>query len=328
MKKKSATESNDSRTAMKEAMFYEKRPNGTVICRLCPHGCHIVKGRSGFCRVRKNIDGVLVAGNYGVVTSLALDPIEKKPLYRFHPGMMILSVGSYGCNMKCPYCQNHSISQAGATAQYHLYGKNGTASAGGDRMPVTELLELAKIKPRNVGIAFTYNEPTLSIEYILDAAPLFKEAGFKIVLVTNGMINKEPLEALLPYLDAVNIDVKTFNADKYKKIGGNLNTVKKTVEMCYAAGVHVEITSLIVPDQNDSADEMRAQAQWLAGIMANKDRHNTCRKTSIMSDIILHITRFFPHFRMTNALPTPMEKLHELKSVAEEFLTDVVLGNI
>lgn len=283
---------------MREALFYEKKDNGVTVCRLCPHQCHIAKGRTGACRARKNIDGVLIAESYGRVVSLNLDPIEKKPLLRFHPDMMILSAGSYGCNMKCPYCQNHTISQRTLKADF---------------VSPQELLCFAKNTARNIGIAFTYNEPTMSFEYIMDTAPLFKKEGMKVVLVTNGMIRQEPLGALLPFLDAVNIDVKTFNADKYKSIGGHLATVMKTVEMCFAANVHVEVTSLIVPGQNDDSADMHAQAKWLAGISP---------------EIPLHLSRFFPNYKMTDCDPTSVKTLEELAKVARQYLKHVYLGNV
>lgn len=283
---------------MKEALFYGKKSDGTVVCRLCPHSCHIVKGRNGFCRARKNVDGTLIAESYGRVVSLHLDPIEKKPLFRFHPGTMILSAGSYGCNMKCPFCQNYEISQRILKSDF-VSGQ--------------DLLNLAKKDSRNIGIAFTYNEPTMSFEYIMDNAPLFKKEGFKVVLVTNGMIRSEPLNALIPFIDAVNIDVKVFNTSKYKSIGGSLATVIKTVEVCVSAGIHVEVTSLIVPGLNDSPEEMRMQAKWLAGISP---------------EIPLHISRFFPNYKMIDCNPTPVQTLEKLAEVAREYLKHVYLGNV
>jgi len=283
---------------MKQALFYESKANGTVVCRLCPHNCHVVTGRAGFCRARKNIDGVLYADGYGKVVSVNLDPIEKKPLRNYHPGTMILSAGSYGCNMSCQFCQNHTISQH---------------TIDNDFFPAQKLLTLALTSPRNIGIAFTYNEPLINPEYILDTAPLFKNAGLKLALVTNGMINPEPLSVLIPHLDAVNIDLKAFNGDTYKTLGGNLSTVKNTIKTCANAGIHVEITSLIVPNQNDSTGDMHAQAKWLANLSPN---------------IPLHISRFFPNFKMTNTPPTPIKKLEELATIARKYLKYVYIGNV
>jgi len=196
----------------KEALFYKKQDDGSVICELCPHGCRIKDGEIGLCGVRENAGGTLFAKSYGLISSLSLDPIEKKPLNRFYPKSQILSAGSYGCNMKCAYCQNYAISQSVPETKF---------------IAPDELLQTAQKIPGNIGIAFTYNEPLIGIEYILDAAPLFKKAGLKAVLVTNGMINEKPLEVLLSYVDAMNIDIKAFDAAQYKALGGNLEAVKK-----------------------------------------------------------------------------------------------------
>ena len=272
-----------------EALFYEKQRDGSVVCGLCPHGCRIAAGGYGLCGVRRNDGGALFAENYGCISSLCLDPVEKKPLNRFYPGGMILSAGSYGCNMKCAYCQNHTISQQRPETKF---------------VSPEELLRIAKDTPGNIGIAFTYNEPLIGIEYVLDAAPLARDAGMKVALVTNGMINDGPLKALLPYADALNIDVKAFDATKYEKLGGDLPAVMKTVEKS-AAVCHVEVTSLIVPGQNDSVGDMTAMAQWLAGISP---------------EMPLHITRFFPRYMMSDAAPTPVATMNTLADAARKFL--------
>ena len=282
---------------MKEALFYERQRDGAVVCGLCPHACLIFPGKVGLCGVRRNIEGRLLAESYGCISSLSLDPIEKKPLKRFYPGSLILSVGCYGCNMKCAYCQNYSISQQ----------KPETNAASPE-----ELLRIAENTAGNIGIAFTYNEPLVGVEYILDAAPLFKDAGMKVVLVTNGMINAEPLETLLPYTDAMNIDVKVFDAARYKELGGDLSTVIKTVEKC-AAVCHVEITSLIVPGQNDGVGDMQALAEWLNGISP---------------EIPLHISRFFPRYKILDGEPTPVKTMSALAETAREHLKYVYLGNV
>ena len=282
---------------MKEALFYEKQSDGFVVCGLCPHGCRIDTGETGLCGVRRNDGSVLYAESYGRISSIGLDPIEKKPLYKFYPGSLILSVGSYGCNMKCLYCQNYGISQQKPETKY---------------THPEELLRIAKNAAGNIGIAFTYNEPLIGIEYILQTAPLFKDAGLKVILVTNGMINAEPLEALLPYIDAMNIDVKAFNAKQYKDLCGDLSTVMKTVETS-ASVCHVEITSLIVPGQNDNMDDMRALTEWLAGISP---------------EIPLHITRFFPRYKISVGEPTPVETMKVLAETARKTLKYVYMGNI
>ena len=282
---------------MNEALFYDKQSDGDVVCGLCPHNCRLAENGSGLCGVRRNSGGALVAENYGFISSISLDPIEKKPLYGFYPGSMILSVGSYGCNMKCAYCQNHAISQEKPETKF---------------VSPEQLLRAAQTTAGNIGIAFTYNEPLIGIEYILEAARLFKDAGMKVVLVTNGMINYEPLRALLPYTDAMNIDVKAFDAAQYKKLGGSLPDVIKTVEAA-AAVCHVEITSLIVPGQNDKADDARALAEWLAGVS---------------TEIPLHITRFFPRYRMSGGEATPLNTMKALAETARKILKYVYFGNI
>jgi len=282
---------------VKEALFYNKQPDGSAVCGLCPHGCRIAQSRAGLCGARKNAGGTLIAESYGRVSSLNLDPIEKKPFKKFFPGSMILSVGGYGCSMKCAYCQNHSISQAKPETEY---------------IQPEKLLQIAKNTAGNIGIAFTYNEPLVGMEYILDAAPLFKDAGLKVALVTNGMVNPEPLKVLLPYVDAMNIDVKAFTTEGYKKLGGDLPAVMQTVETC-ASACHVEITTLIVPGLNDGADEMRALSVWLS---------------EISPEVPLHISRFFPRYKKAGASSTPVGTMKLLADIARKNLKYVYLGNV
>jgi len=282
---------------VKEALFYEKQSNGAVGCRLCPHGCRIPEGGTGLCNVRRNINGALYAESCGRVTALNLDPIEKKPLRRFYPGSFILSVGSYGCNMKCCFCQNSAISQSIPETGY---------------VAPEELADKAKNISGNIGVAFTYNEPLVGVEYILDAAPLLKSAGLKTVLVTNGMIEPEPLKTLLSYVDAMNIDVKCFSEDYYKKLGGAFKAVKRTVELS-APACHVEVTTLIVPGGNDGKEEIGDLSKWLSGISP---------------EIPLHLSRFFPRHKMSEGFPTPANTLYALKGIAEKHLKYVYLGNI
>jgi pyruvate formate lyase activating enzyme len=252
---------------MKRAMFFEKIENNRVRCLLCPHGCVLEQGGTGICMARKNMNGQLYSLNYAQVSSIALDPIEKKPLYRFHPGKTILSVGTFGCNFKCDYCQNWSISQR---------------TAGTTELMPEKLADLAvKYKDMgNIGVAYTYNEPSIWYEYVYETAILVKEKGLSNVLVTNGYINDEPLEKLLPYIDAMNIDVKAFTEDFYKKYcNGSLDSVKKTVERA-VRNCHVEITTLVIPGLNDDPGQIEEIAEWLSGMSR---------------DIVLHLTRFFPN---------------------------------
>jgi pyruvate formate lyase activating enzyme len=271
-----------------------------VQCDICPHNCNIEEGHTGFCRARGNRDGRVVDENYGVVTSIALDPIEKKPLFRFHPGSRILSVGSYGCNMRCPFCQNHEIS---------MCGKERASS----HTTPDELIEKAlELVPRhNIGIAFTYNEPLIGYEFVRDCAEIARRSDLKTVLVTNGYIHEAPLIALLPLIDAMNIDLKGFTDEYYQKLSGSLEPVKRAIEL--AAGCcHVEVTTLIVPGENDSPGEMRRLSTWLAGVSA---------------DIPLHISRFFPRYRMTDRDATDVEQIYTLADIAREKLNYVYEGN-
>ncbi|MDR0410380.1 MAG: AmmeMemoRadiSam system radical SAM enzyme [Treponema sp.] len=281
---------------MKKAEFFEKEGK-EVRCLLCPHKCRIAEGETGACSARRNRNGTLFTENYGQISSMALDPIEKKPFRRFLPGMKILSIGSYGCNMVCAFCQNYSISQMTPPLTF---------------MSTEELARTALSVPRNVGVAFTYNEPLIGIEYILDAAPLIRQAGLKAALVTNGMILKEPLSALLPFIDAMNIDLKAFSTSFYEKHRGNLETVKQTIEIC-AGTCHVEVTTLIIPGENDGLDEMDALAAWLS---------------AVSPDIPLHVTRFFPRYKMTEKEPTDRENILALAAVARGRLKYVYAGNI
>lgn len=271
------------------------------VCQVCMHHCSLSSGQTGFCRARKNENGTVICGNYGRVTSMALDPIEKKPLKMFRPGSRILSVGSYGCNLRCPFCQNYEISMADEAAAGALY------------ISPKELAKKAlEYKAAgNIGVAFTYNEPLVGWEYVRDTAKLVKEAGMVNVLVTNGSATLEVLEELLPFTDAMNIDLKGFRADYYRKQGGDLETVKAFIRHA-AASCHVEITTLIVPEENDSLEEMEEEAQWIA---------------SLDGEIPLHVTRFFPRYHMEDRGPTDIGRVYLLAETARKYLKNVFVGN-
>lgn len=272
-----------------------------IRCHICPHHCALAAGQTGICRARMNDDGKIVSVSYGRVTSLALDPVEKKPLARWQSGKFILSVGTFGCNLRCPFCQNHTIAQVGAESV---------------TSPLTplRLAEIAEeLVPRgNVGVAFTYNEPLVGYEYVLETARLVRERGLLTALVTNGTAEHAIVERLLPYIDAMNIDLKGWTQDYYDWLGGDLETVKHTIETA-AKNCHVEITTLVVPGKNDSVMEMDEEASWLA---------------SISPDLPLHISRFFPRFRVTELSPTPIETMKRLYAVAARHLKYVYLGNV
>jgi pyruvate formate lyase activating enzyme len=287
----------------KEAMFYEKLDNDKVHCYLCPHNCRIPAEGQGLCGVRKNMDGTLYSLNYGEVTSIGVDPIEKKPLNRFHPGTYILSVGSVGCNLKCPFCQNHSIAQVKPE-------EINTHNAAADEI-VAKALELKK--QGNIGIAYTYNEPSIWYEFVNETAKKAKEKGLLNVLVTNGYISEEPLMQLLPYVDAMNIDLKAYNDKFYSElVRGGLREVKETIRRS-AAHCHVEVTTLIIPGWNDSVEEMEEEAKWIA---------------SLSPDIPLHLSRYFPKYQMTDRAATSVNALIDLKKTADRFLKYVYLGNV
>ena len=271
-------------------------------CPICPHHCMLNDGEIGRCRARANVDDKIIDINYGRLTSIALDPIEKKPLYKFFPGSWILSVGSFGCNLNCPFCQNYSISMADQTFETQNTTPQYLAQLA---------LELSQ-KPRgNIGIAFTYNEPFISYEFVRDTSKILHEVALKSVLVTNGTVSERPLREILSLTDAMNIDLKAFNADFYDWIGGDFETVKKTIEFS-AQSCHVEVTTLIIPGKNDSVEEMEAEARWIA---------------SISPDIPLHISRFFPRYKVTDRPPTPVETIYNLVNVARNHLNYVYAGN-
>lgn len=274
-------------------------------CQVCMHRCNLEPGQTGICGARKNADGEIVCGNYGQIASMALDPIEKKPLKKFRPGREILSVGGYGCNLRCPFCQNHEISMAGRE-------QTGAAYVPPGRLADMALEWKRRRNGRNIGVAYTYNEPLVGWEYVLDTARLVKEYGMDNVLVTNGTASIEVLEALLPYIDAMNIDLKGFREAYYRKLGGDLETVKRFIVRA-SRDCHVELTTLIVPGENDSGDEMEEEARWIAGISR---------------EIPLHITRFFPRYRMADREPTDVGLLRRLADIAGKYLENVYLGNV
>ena len=273
-----------------------------AVCPVCPHHCRIPEGSFGRCRARKNEGGKVICANYGKLTSIALDPIEKKPLAFFHPGSMILSVGSYGCNLSCPFCQNYEIAAAGESDFRRLY-----------EVSPKELCSLAKRETArgNIGVAFTYNEALAGYEYVRDSARLVHEAGMLNVLVTNGTAELPVLEELLPYIDAMNIDLKGFRPEIYRQLGGDLETVKAFITRA-AQDCHVELTSLIVPGMNDDPADMEKEAEWIAQIDPRMP---------------LHITRYFPRYKM-HERPTDISVLRHLKKIAEKRLERVRLGNV
>ncbi len=278
--------------------WLETAPQKTVQCNLCFHACHIPLGKSGFCNARYCGEAGLESPYLGQFSSIAVDPIEKKPLYHWRPNTSILSLGSLGCTMHCPFCQNYSIAQPTVSPPLQAIS------------PEDLLAHVTKLHTPSV--AFTYNEPILQAEYILQVAPLLKKAGIAIVLVTNGMIAEAPLTELLPFIDAVNIDVKTFSAHNYATLGGSLNVVKNTVSRFIHANVHVELTTLVVPHISDNLDTNFEMVQWIA---------------SFSPYIPLHYSRYFPAHKCTEE-STKIELLQALQTQAKQLLHYVHIGNV
>ena len=284
---------------------------GFAVCPVCPHHCRIPEGKTGRCRGRGTREGRVVPLNYGIATSLALDPIEKKPLRRFYPGSTILSYGSYGCNLNCPFCQNWEISMSDG----HEF-RGGTRGEENYVSPEALADMAERLRPRgNIGAAFTYNEPLISYEYVLDTAKLLRERNLKTVLVTNGCVNAGIADAVLPQVDALNIDLKSFREEVYRDIlGGDLETVKSFITRA-AEQCHVELTCLIVPGMNDSEGEMQAMAKWICALPGGED-------------IPLHISRFFPRFRVLDRRPTDRAVILRLVEIARRELKYVYPGNL
>lgn len=271
-----------------------------MICNNCSHSCDLSEGQRGLCHARSCKAGKIVCSSYGHITSLALDPIEKKPLARFYPGTKILSAGSYGCNMRCMWCQNDSISRGYVEAE---------------QLTCDELVDIANNEKRrgNIGIAYTYNEPSVGYEFVMDTAKPAKAAGLVNVMVTNGMLSRERFEALTEYIDAYNIDFKTGVASKYESIGGDIGLIKSNIDCAHRRGRHVEITTLVVPGFNDEEDDFNRIVDYIAGID---------------NEIPLHITRFFPAGDMKNIPPTSLDILYTFREIAGRKLKYTYLGNV
>ncbi|HPD37334.1 MAG TPA: AmmeMemoRadiSam system radical SAM enzyme [Mesotoga infera] len=284
---------------MKPAVYFDEYDEGSTLqCLLCPRHCVIKQGEVGFCKTRRNVDGMLYSLNYGQLTSIAIDPIEKKPLFHFFPGETILSVGSWGCNLSCEFCQNWEISKDRPKVIKHV-------------MP-QQLIQIATER-KSKGIAFTYNEPVVSFEFILDTSRAASKEGIYSVLVTNGVIEREPMELLSQSMRAMNIDIKGWNDDFYRKeIGTEKANVLRSIEIAIKSGVHIELTTLIIPGKNDNLEEMEEEALWIK---------------SLSPDIPLHINRYFPNYHYT-VPATQVESLIELASKAKKHLNYVYVGNV
>jgi len=289
----------------KEAMLYEKLDENRVNCFLCAHRCRISSGGFGFCGVRQNVNGTLYTLVYGEVIASHSDPIEKKPLYHFHPGTWAYSIATVGCNFKCGFCQNWQISQM---------TKRDGSSLGGREFPPEAVVRQARQSGCR-SIAYTYTEPTIFFEYAYDTAVLARKAGLSNVFVTNGYMTREALETIRPYLDAANVDLKSFRDEYYRKLcKARLQPVLETIKTMKEMGIWVEVTTLVVPEENDSVKELREIAAFLAGIG---------------KDIPWHISRFFPSYQMADGGPTPVVKLKEAERIGRELgLEHIHLGNV
>lgn len=286
----------------KIASYFTKANKTIVNCGLCPHNCKIEEGELGVCLVRKNINGELYAETYGKICSLNIDPIEKKPLYNFLPGNDILSVGTVGCNFKCGFCQNWEISTTGVENFPYL-----------KEYQMTDLVDIAAKNKNSVGIAYTYNEPTVWFEMMRDTAKLAQTNGLKNVMVSNGFINPGPLKELFNYIDAFSIDLKAFTDEFYRKYtSARIEPVKKALQLISQEKKHLEVTSLIIPGLNDSKEEFKHMVEWIA--------------QNLGEDTPFHISRYFPAYKF-NIHPTPEDKLVELYEIAVKYLNYVYLGN-
>ena len=288
---------------MREALFYEKLTKNKVKCTLCPHNCIISDGNRGICRVRINHKGILYSEVYDKISSLNNDPIEKKPLYHFYPGRNILSIGSLGCNLQCKFCQNWEISQTTVNDFHYIRNINSE-----------EIIQLALKDKNNIGIAYTYNEPIVWFEFMLEIAQKAKIKNLKNVMVTNGYISKKPLEMILPYIDAYSIDLKSFTENFYKEItSSHLQPVKDNLKFLSKRNKHIELSNLVIPTLNDDVKIFEDMVKWIANELGE--------------NIVLHISRYFPMYKL-RIEPTPVEKLLELFEIAKKYLNYVYLGNV
>ena len=288
---------------MKEALFYTELEDKSIECYLCPHNCKIKDQKRGVCGVRKNIGGKLYSENYGEITGLGFDPIEKKPLYHYHPGRNILSVGSIGCNLKCFFCQNWEISQATIDdiSRQHTY-------------EVEDIVNLALQRKDNLGIAYTYNEPVIYYEFMVDVAREIKKQGLQNVVVTNGFINREPLQELMDYIDAFSIDLKGFTNEFYRKhTKSSFDPIKESLVQIRKNDKFLEVINLVIPTLNDDPGEFEDMMKWM--------------KDNLGENTPLHISRYFPSYKSTIE-PTSPSKLKEFYNLASQYLNYVYVGNI
>ncbi len=269
-------------------------------CLLCPHLCRIEVGKTGICGVRKNTGNEIVLQTYGIISGYSLDPVEKKPLYHFFPGHNILSAGSYGCNLRCDFCQNYHISQ-------NISGRHTL------EISPEKLARDATGSENNIGLAFTYNEPVIWFEFMRDAALAVKNEGLFTVMVSNGYVSHDPLEEIISFIDGFNIDLKAFNNKFYRNLtGAEIEPVKKALKQIAGSGKHLEITTLIIPGQNDDEREMALESEWIAGELGR--------------NVPLHLSRYFPVYLRKDEATSP-ETIGMLARIASQNLDYVYIGN-
>jgi len=288
---------------LKECKYYSKE-EAYLKCELCPHHCKILDGKTGICKSRINLSGKLYSLTWGKPVSISVDPIEKKPLFHFYPRENILSIGTFGCNLKCKFCQNYDISQVDVESE----------SKKLELVKPEQIINIAISRNLNL-IAFTYNEPTIFYEYMLDIAKLAKQNNIKCVIVSNGFINKEPLNELCKYIDAANIDLKSFDNSFYKDIcSAKLKPVLESIKLLKKNKIHVELTNLIISGKNDSFEQIEKMAKWI--------------KVNVGENTVLHLSRAFPMYKMENIIPTPLQTLFEAQKICKKHLHFVYLGNV
>jgi pyruvate formate lyase activating enzyme len=286
-----------------EARWYTPLQNGTVKCELCPHKCVLSEGKTGICRVRRCVKGKLVTEVYGYASSISFDPVEKKPLFHFNPGSVILSLGTYGCNLRCFFCQNCGISQSDANSSLHR-----------EYYTPEQLVQLALKHEGNCGIAFTYNEPVVWFEYMFEIAKASQSAGLKTVMVTNGFISEEPLREILPYIDAFSVDLKAFTEEFYHKVtSSSLEPVKRSLQIIRDAGKHLELVNLLIEDLNDNDEQFELMTSWISEVLG--------------MDTVLHLTRYYPEY-LLKIPATDISILRKKKRLATRKLKYVYTGNI
>ena len=287
---------------MQDALFYRQTENLGVQCLLCPHFCLIEPDHYGICHTRRNKNGKLYTESYGILSSISTDPIEKKPLYHFFPGSNILSIGSFGCNLSCDFCQNCEISQI----DERILSRHSSRDA-------EDIVSKAFMHRNNIGLAYTYNEPSVYYEYMITCARLIKERNLSNVMVTNGYINRQPLNDLLALIDAFNVDLKSFRNTFYKKrSGGSLKPVLDTISRIARSESHLELTFLIIPGHNDDEQEWKEMLSWIS---------DHCGR-----EAILHVSRYFPRYRMHEP-PTPLSTITHFLEMARDCIDFVYPGN-